>query len=301
MFEGFETREIDCGDATIFCRIKGSGEPLLLLHGYPQTGAMWAPIAEQLAERFLVVVADLRGYGRSSAPESTGGEAYSKRRMAGDMVALMSALGHERFHLAGHDRGARVAYRLAFDHPEKVMRLALLDIIPTVEMWERVDAAGMISAYHWAFLARPNPLPERLIASDPVFYLDQGEIHRALRLRGAGRISQELLAPHRHPWRLRGLPRRRDDRPGRRRGGPQGRPSSRLPDPHPLGHGWHAGQEGRSADHLEGLGRPCGGPGDRCRPFPRGGSPGRDAGRADALLRRLNPFCAAKRNRLRIT
>ncbi len=172
MFEGFETREIACEGATIFCRIKGAGEPLLLLHGYPQTGAMWAPIADALAERFQVVVADLRGYGRSSAPESTGGEGYSKRLMAGDMVALMRALGHERFHLAGHDRGARVSYRLAFDHPDAVLRLALLDILPTIEMWERVDAARMLSSYHWAFLAQPNPMPERLIASDPVFYLD---------------------------------------------------------------------------------------------------------------------------------
>ncbi|WP_062223641.1 alpha/beta fold hydrolase [Aureimonas sp. D3] len=196
MFEGFETREIDCGDATLFCRIKGSGEPLLLLHGYPQTGAMWAPIAEQLAERFLVVVADLRGYGRSSAPESTGGEAYSKRRMADDMVALMAALGHERFHLAGHDRGARVAYRLAFDHPEKVMRLALLDIIPTLEMWERVDAAGMISAYHWAFLAQPNPLPERLIASDPVFYLDH-TLASWTKAKSTAPFASEALAEYR--------------------------------------------------------------------------------------------------------
>ncbi|WP_062115657.1 alpha/beta fold hydrolase [Aureimonas sp. AU40] len=172
MFEGFETRDVPGEGATIFCRIKGSGEPLLLLHGYPQTGAMWAPIAERLAKRFTVIVPDLRGYGRSSAPESSGGEGYSKRRMGADMVAVMRALGHESFYLAGHDRGARVAYRLAFDHPDRVRRLALLDILPTLEMWERIDASGMLSSYHWAFLAQPNPMPERLIASDPVFYLD---------------------------------------------------------------------------------------------------------------------------------
>lgn len=172
MFEGFETRILSGAGAEISCRVAGSGPPLLLLHGYPQTGAMWAGIAGRLAERFTVVVADLRGYGQSSTPESTGGEAYSKRRMAADMVAVMAGLGFERFRVAGHDRGARVAYRMALDHPGSVERLVLLDIIPTAEMWERVDAARMVSSYHWAFLAQPNPLPERLIAADPVFYLD---------------------------------------------------------------------------------------------------------------------------------
>ncbi len=172
MFEGFETRHVSGEGAEIFCRIRGDGPPLLLLHGYPQTGAMWAGIAPRLAERFRVVVPDLRGYGQSSAPESKGGEAYAKRVMAADMVRVMQTLGHERFRLAGHDRGGRVAYRLAFDHPAAVERLALLDIIPTVEMWERMDAAGALSAYHWQFLAQPNPMPERLIGADPVFYLD---------------------------------------------------------------------------------------------------------------------------------
>jgi haloacetate dehalogenase len=172
MFEGFETRTLAGDGAEIFCRIKGTGEPLLLLHGYPQTSAMWAGIAERLAERFTVVAADLRGYGHSSIPDSTGGEGYTKRRMGADMIALMRGLGHERFRLAGHDRGGRVAYRMALDHPGAIERLALLDIIPTGEMWDRVDAARMVSSYHWAFLAQPNPLPERLISADPVFYLD---------------------------------------------------------------------------------------------------------------------------------
>ncbi|WP_062210616.1 alpha/beta fold hydrolase [Aureimonas sp. AU12] len=172
MFEGFETRILPGEGAEISCRIAGSGPPLLLLHGYPQTGAMWAGIAGDLAQRFTVVVADLRGYGQSSTPESTGGEAYSKRRMAADMVAVMAGLGFERFRVAGHDRGARVAYRMALDHPGTVEQLVLLDIIPTLEMWDRVDAARMLSTYHWAFLAQPNPLPERLISADPVFYLD---------------------------------------------------------------------------------------------------------------------------------
>ncbi|MBB3950839.1 alpha/beta fold hydrolase [Aureimonas jatrophae] len=172
MFEGFETRIVPGAGADIFCRIAGSGPPLLLLHGYPQTGAMWAGIAPRLAERFTVVVADLRGYGQSSQPDSRSGEHYAKRSMSNDMAAAMRELGHERFHLAGHDRGGRVAYRLALDHPEAVSRLAVLDIVPTLTMWERMDAARALSGYHWSFLAQPNPLPERLIGADPVFYLD---------------------------------------------------------------------------------------------------------------------------------
>ncbi|WP_185984326.1 alpha/beta fold hydrolase [Aureimonas mangrovi] len=172
MFEGFETRTIAGEGAEIFCRLGGDGPPLLLLHGYPQTGAMWAPVAARLAERFTLVVPDLRGYGQSSRPESKNGEGYSKRIMARDMVAVMAALGHERFRLAGHDRGARVAYRLALDSGPGVERLALLDIVPTAEMWCAMDAASALKSYHWPFLAQPNPVPERLIAADPVFYLD---------------------------------------------------------------------------------------------------------------------------------
>ncbi len=199
MFEGFETREIDGDGATIFCRVKGEGAPLLLLHGYPQTGAMWAPIADRLAEGFRVVVPDLRGYGQSTAPESTGGEAYSKRRMGADMVAVMGALGHERFHLAGHDRGGRVAYRMALDHPDAVERLALLDIIPTAEMWERVDAESMISGYHWAFLAQPNPMPERLISGDPVFYLDH-TLTSWTKAKSMAPFASEALAEYRRSF-----------------------------------------------------------------------------------------------------
>lgn len=159
MFEGFETRTIQGVGADIFCRIGGDGPPLLLLHGYPQTGAMWAGIAPDLAERFTLVVPDLRGYGRSSVPESHGGEAYSKRKMAADMAAVMGTLGHERFAIVGHDRGGRVAYRLAFDHPERVARLAVLDIVPTAEMWRRMGPKEAMKTYHWAFLAQPSRCP----------------------------------------------------------------------------------------------------------------------------------------------
>lgn len=172
MFEGFETRMVEGEGARLFCRIGGSGKPLLLLHGFPQTGAMWAGIAGELAARFTVIMPDLRGYGRSSKPDSCNGAAYTKRAMAADARAMMAALGHARFSVGGHDRGGRVAYRLALDAPEAVERLAVLDIVPTVEVWEAMDAAAALSGYHWPFLARPEPLPERLIAGDPLFYLE---------------------------------------------------------------------------------------------------------------------------------
>jgi haloacetate dehalogenase len=171
-FNGFEAQEFSLGEATIFARVGGSGPPLLLLHGYPQSHLMWARVAPALTARFTVVVPDLRGYGRSSAPPSHNGERYSKRVMARDMVALMAMLGHERFAVAGHDRGGRVAYRLALDHPDVVTKIATLDIVPTGEMWAGMDAARAMSVYHWMFLAQPEPLPETLISGAPDFYVD---------------------------------------------------------------------------------------------------------------------------------
>ncbi|UIJ71944.1 alpha/beta fold hydrolase [Aurantimonas sp. HBX-1] len=173
MFEGFEENTIPGEGADIFVRSAGSGPPLLLLHGYPQTGAMWAGIAPRLAERFSVVVPDLRGYGRSSAPPNTPDNlAYSKRTMGRDVAAVMTALGHPRFHVAGHDRGGRVAYRMALDMPERIDRLAVLDIVPVVEVWERMDAAAAMKVYHWLFFAQPAPIPETLIGGDPVLFLE---------------------------------------------------------------------------------------------------------------------------------
>ncbi len=170
LFPGF--REHRSGP--IFARVGGSGPPLLLLHGFPQTGAMWHKIAPGLSERFSVVAADLLGYGASdSVAGDGGGEAYSKRAMARHMAALMQELGFERFHLAGHDRGARVSYRLALDHPERVERLALLDIVPTVEQFEQMGVAGGLGGFHWYFLAQPAPLPERLICGEPDFFLER--------------------------------------------------------------------------------------------------------------------------------
>ncbi|MAA96870.1 MAG: alpha/beta hydrolase [Stappia sp.] len=173
LFPGFEERTLAGDGVEIHCRIGGSGPPLLLLHGYPQTHAMWHPVAGDLARCFTVVIADLRGYGRSGAPEGDADHMlYSKRQMARDMIVVMRALGHERFAVAGHDRGGRVAYRMAFDHPDSVTRLAVLDILPTYDYWQNMDWRYAMAIYHWLFLAQPKPLPERLIAGAPDFYLD---------------------------------------------------------------------------------------------------------------------------------
>ena len=152
---------------------KGAGPPLLLLHGYPQTGYMWHKIAPRLAEDFTVVVADLRGYGDSDKPTSSDDHAvYSKRAMATDMMAVMTALGHSQFFIAGHDRGGRVAHRLARDYPQAVTKLAVLDIAPTAMMYDTTDMHFATSYYHWFFLIQPAPFPETLIGSDPKFFLE---------------------------------------------------------------------------------------------------------------------------------
>jgi haloacetate dehalogenase len=173
LFPGFEARRIDTGEADIFLRIGGHGPPLLLIHGYPQSHVMWHRVAPALARQFTLVIPDLRGYGDSSVPASDPEHAaYSKRAMARDMVAVMGALGHERFHLAGHDRGGRVAYRLALDHPQRVERLAVLDIVPTHAMWHGFTVGMAMKVYHWLFLAQPEPLPEMLISKSAAEYLE---------------------------------------------------------------------------------------------------------------------------------
>ncbi len=160
-------------DVAIHAQVGGAGPPLLLLHGFPQTHLAWRHVAPLLAARFTVVAADLRGYGDSGAPaDDPAHETYSKRAMGADMVAAMAALGFARFHVAGHDRGGRVAYRLALDRPDIVARLAVLEIAPTLAMWQAFDAGLAHKAWHWSFLAQPAPLPERLIGGDPVFWLD---------------------------------------------------------------------------------------------------------------------------------
>ena len=145
LFPGFASHTASTDAGRIFARVGGSGPPLVLLHGFPETGAMWHRIAPALAETFTLVIPDLRGYGWSSAPASHGGSAYTKRVMGADIVALMEDLGHASFRFAGHDRGARVAYRLALDQPGRIERLALLDIVPTVAVWRAREADPEVS------------------------------------------------------------------------------------------------------------------------------------------------------------
>ena len=171
-FEGFAEQRIATSGAEIFLRSAGSGPPLLLVHGYPETHVMWHKVAPQLAEHFTVVCPDLRGYGASSKPASDPEHfAYSKRAMARDLVEVMAALGHDRFCVAGHDRGARVTHRLALDHPARVERAAVLDIIPSLHVFDNVDQAVATGTYHWFFLIQPAPFPETLIGHDPEYWL----------------------------------------------------------------------------------------------------------------------------------
>ncbi|MEO8305378.1 MAG: alpha/beta hydrolase [Betaproteobacteria bacterium] len=172
LFPGFDLHRIATAGAQIHCVVGGSGPPLLLLHGYPQTHAMWHRIAPRLAERYTVVCSDLRGYGDSSKPDGGVGHVnYSKRAMAADQVEVMRSLGFARFRLAGHDRGARVTHRLCLDHPQAVERVAVLDISPTRIMYAGTNKAFATAYYHWFFLIQPFDLPERLIGADPVYYL----------------------------------------------------------------------------------------------------------------------------------
>jgi len=175
-FEGFQLSQIELGEVSLRVRHGGSGPPLLLLHGYPETHMMWAGVADGLAARFTVIAPDLRGYGKSRKPPTTSDhETSSKRAMARDAIALMAHFGFDRFAVAGHDRGGRVAYRLALDHPQAVSRVSILDIIPTGEVWARADARFALGYWHWSFLAQPHPWPETLINQDPetFFFLSQ--------------------------------------------------------------------------------------------------------------------------------
>ncbi|MGE3247831.1 MAG: alpha/beta fold hydrolase [Beijerinckiaceae bacterium] len=165
LFPGFEAHWIGTEAGKIFARSKGTGPALVLLHGFPESHAMWHGIAARLAGHFTVVAMDLRGYGWSSAPRSHGGVEYTKRKMADDVIAVMDKLGHAQFALAGHDRGARAGYRLALDHPGRLSKLALLDIIPTCEVWRGIEA-GARPAAHWGVLAAAEPQPEDAIKEE---------------------------------------------------------------------------------------------------------------------------------------
>ena len=173
VFTGFESRSVQRSEAEVALRIGGSGPPVLLLHGYPQTHAMWHAVAPVLAERFTVVASDLRGYGDSSKPASGPDHAaYSKRSMGLDQVEAMRALGFQSFAVVGHDRGGRVAHRMALDYPERVTRVAVLDIVPTYTIFANVSRELATAYYHWFFLIQPEGLPERMIGADPDFYLE---------------------------------------------------------------------------------------------------------------------------------
>lgn len=200
MFENFQHHRIDIGGMTIACAIAGQGPPILLLHGFPQTMAIWAQIAPGLIGLgYQVVCADLRGYGESDKPTATDDLSnYSFRAMAEDQVTLMQALGHKRFHLIGHDRGARTAYRLALDHPSVVASLTLMDIVPTAVLLTDLRKEVAQSYWHWFFLAQPAPFPEQMIQKDPDYFFQTC-------LFGWGASSEndfapEQLAAYRESW-----------------------------------------------------------------------------------------------------
>jgi len=197
MFEDFDTGIAEVNGQRIKYVTGGSGPAVLLLHGFPQTHAMWHEVAKTLAESFTVVASDLRGYGGSSKPQGT--EAYSFREMAADQCALMSALGHVQFHLVGHDRGGRVAHRLALDAPEAVASLTVMDIVPTHLLLSELTKNVATAYYHWFFLAQPYPFPETLIGHDPDMYFES-----CLLGWGAAKLSDfapNAIRAYRTAWR----------------------------------------------------------------------------------------------------
>ena len=173
MIKGFTKTVIHCNGVDLAVHRAGHGTPLLLIHGFPQNHMCWERVAPQLARHHDVIIPDLRGYGESDAPANDpGNTTYSKRTMAQDMVDLLTALGISRANVLGHDRGARVAYRFALDHPERLGKLGIIEIVPTADFWASWTADLAMAAYHWTFLAQPAPFPERMIGADPVGYVD---------------------------------------------------------------------------------------------------------------------------------
>ena len=170
IFEGFRQSTVRVHEMDIFCRIGGQGDPVLLLHGFPQTHVMWSKIARSLAQSYTVVCSDLRGYGASSKPR--GVKNYSFREMGKDQIALMHALGFNEFHLVGHDRGGRVAHRISLDFVRNIKSLTLMDIVPTHLLLDQINKEVARAYYHWLFLAQPHPFPETLISSDPDYFYE---------------------------------------------------------------------------------------------------------------------------------
>ena len=209
LFPGYASEWISTTSGRIFARVGGEGPPLLLLHGFPQTHVMWHKVAPQLADAFTLIIPDLPGYGWSDMPESDADHTpYTKRAMAETLIEAMEKLGHVHFALAGHDRGGRVAYRLALDHPGRLSKLAVLDILPTYDYWSRINRLSALKIYHWAFLAQPDPLPEKLITGQPDFFLKQTMARKT----GSGtldaidpRALEHYLAPCRDPSRVHAM------------------------------------------------------------------------------------------------
>jgi haloacetate dehalogenase len=199
LMPGFRWQDVDADGVRIRTAIGGSGPPLLLLHGHPQTHLTWFKVAPALAERFTVVATDLRGYGDSQKlPGDPAHANYSKRAMAADQVAVMAALGFDRFDLVAHDRGARVAHRMALDHPDRVARLALLDIAPTATMYAQTSKEFATRYFWWFFLIQPFDLPERMIAADPDHFLDR---HLAGQIKVEGSLDPRVVAEYRRCYR----------------------------------------------------------------------------------------------------
>jgi haloacetate dehalogenase len=199
LFEGARRERIDTGEVEINCLLMGDGPPLLLLHGYPQTLAQWAAVAPLLCERHTIVCSDLRGYGDSSKPPvAEDGLTYSFRAMAADQVAVMASFGFDSFHVAGHDRGGRVAHRMALDHPERVRSLTVLDLVPTYAMYMETNARLARQYWQWYFLPVSGPFPERLIGADPDYYFE----HCLVANGGVGlaAFDDAMLAEYRRCW-----------------------------------------------------------------------------------------------------
>jgi haloacetate dehalogenase len=209
LFPGYEAKWINTSSGRIFARVGGKGPPLLLLHGFSSTHVMWHQVAPQLADKFTLIIADLPSYGWSDIPESDNNHMpYTKRTMAQTMVEAMQELGYVHFALAGHDRGGRVSYRLALDHPGRLSQLAVLDILPTYDYWEKMDRLYALKIYHWTFLAQPFPLPETLIGGNPDFFLKQ-KMASQTRKKTLDDIDpralQHYLAPFRDPSRVHAM------------------------------------------------------------------------------------------------
>ena len=209
LFPGYEAKWIGTTSGRIFARVGGKGPPLLLLHGYSSTHVMWHKVAPRLDDRFTLVIADLPGYGWSDMPESDKDHTpYTKRAMAKALVEAMERLGYVHFALAGHDRGGRVSYRLALDHPGRLSRLAVLDILPTYNYWERINRLYALKIYHWTFLAQLYPFPETLILGNPDFFLKEKMASQTKSKTLAAFDPQAMahyLAPFRDPSRVHAM------------------------------------------------------------------------------------------------